>query len=457
MAGIGFELRRVLKEDRLLSLAKVYGYSALLSSGPWVISIIAIIIVGFINIATMGSQSSAVKYQIVITYAIALASSMVVTGFMQLPFTRYIANMIFAGREDEVLPSYFGSLLVVWVTGLLFVYPFLSFVFKGQSPFFMIMALATFLVLSGVWISNILAASLKYYHSVLVAYIVAYGMILVLSIYHGDTLEKLIFIFFLGNAILFVILLSLIVKSYESTRLVSIGFFKDENFYWTLGFAGLFYNLGVWVDKFIFWYHPLTGNPVIGKLNASIVYDMPIFIAYLSILPGMAIFFFRLEADFAEKYDLFFNAVRDGGTLDMIKRYRNEMSDIVRHAIREVIIIQGIVNVILFISAPHLFNWLNIPQLYLGLFHIVTVGAQLQLGFMAVLAILYYLDRRKIAMKLSILFFVLNGVLTFISIYQGPAMFGYGYSVSLLIVFTMSVLVVKKELRELDYETFMLY
>ena len=34
MAGIGFELRKILKEDRLLSLTKVYGYSAILSSGP---------------------------------------------------------------------------------------------------------------------------------------------------------------------------------------------------------------------------------------------------------------------------------------------------------------------------------------------------------------------------------------------------------------------------------------
>ena len=44
MAGIGFELRKILKEDRLLSLAKVYGYSAILSSGPWVVSIIAILL-----------------------------------------------------------------------------------------------------------------------------------------------------------------------------------------------------------------------------------------------------------------------------------------------------------------------------------------------------------------------------------------------------------------------------
>jgi len=458
MAGIGFELRRVLKKDRLLSIAKVYGYSALLSSGPWVISIVAILFVGFVNIATMKQGAgNAVQFQIVITYAIALASSMIITGFIQLPFTRYIADEIYAGREDELLPAYYGTLFVIWLVGFIFILPFMLFVFPEKDSFFIIGVSSTFLILSGVWVSNILAASLKYYRSVLVAYTLSYGLIVLLSYYFGDSLERLVVIFFTGNALLLIVMMTLITKTYESNRLISFRFFNNSDFYWSLGFAGLFYNLGVWIDKFIFWYHPLTGYAVVGKLHASVVYDLPIFIAYLSILPGMAIFFYRLEADFAEKYELFFDAIRNGATLEMIERYRDEMSEIVRHALREVIMIQGIMNVILFILAPSIFNALNIPQLYLGLFHVLAVGAQLQLGFMSVMALLYYLDRRKVAMWLSILFFILNGILTFSSIYIGPSMFGYGYAVSLLIVFTISLFIIKRELWELDYETFMLH
>ena len=456
MAGIGFELRRALKTDRLLSIAKVYGYSALLSSGPWVISIIAILFVGLVNITTAKNGGSVVQFQIIITYAIALASSMIITGFIQLPFTRYIADEIFAQREDELLPAYYGTLLVTWFIGLVFIFPFVLYVFPNQSNFFIIGVLSTFLVLSGVWISNIIAASLKYYKAVLVGFALSYGLIVILSFFFGNSLEKLIFIFFTGNALLLIIMMTLITKTYKSNRLISFRFFTNKTFYWRLGFAGLFYNLGVWVDKVIFWYHPLTGYAVIGKLHASVVYDLPIFIAYLSILPGMAIFFYRLEVDFAEKYELFFNAVRDGGTLEIIQRYRNEMVDIVRHSIRELLLFQGIVNIILFMMAPTIFNALHIPQLYLGLFYILTIGAQLQLGFMSAMALLYYLDRRSIAMWLSIIFFFLNAFLTFITIYMGPPMFGYGYAISLLIVFTLSLIVLKRELWEIDYETFML-
>jgi len=456
MAGIGFELRKVLRGDRLLSLAKVYGYSAILSSGSWVLSILAIAVVGLLNVVNYGEQAEAFKLQVVITYSIALASSLVITGLLQLPFTRYIADLIYKNREGEILPSYFGAIFLAWVLGIPFVVPLYLWVFPDQSAFFITTAAATFLILCGVWISSILAASLKYYHGVIWAYFFSYAFIVGLTYFNGDNLEMLLLIFFAGNTILFTILMTFIVKSYDSSIFIKIEFFLAPNFYWTLAIAGLTYNLGSWVDKFIFWFHPATGQVVLGNFHASIVYDMPIFLAYMSILPGMAIFFFRLESDFAEKYELYYDAVRSGGTLGTIRGYRAEMVEIIRHAIREILMIQAIIDIFLFLTAPYVFDLLHIPQLYLGLLYILTVGALLQVGFMSVLAILYYLDRKKVAMWLCILFFVGNTILTFISIDLGPSFFGYGYTVALLISFLTSLWVIRGEIDRLDYETFML-
>jgi uncharacterized membrane protein len=456
MAGIGFELRKILKEDRLLSLGKVYGYSAILSSGPWVVSILAIVLVGFINVANFGESSDVFRFQVVVTYAIALASSLIITGILQLPFTRYVADLIYNNKEDEILGSYFGAIFMSWILGLPLIVPFYMWVFEDQTTIFLLGAVSTFLILCGVWISSILASSLKYYNGVVWAYFLSYALIVVFSYFYGKTIEMLIFIFFLGNAVLFVTLMTFIIRSYPASIFMKVDFFLAKNFYWTLAIAGLTYNLGAWVDKFIFWYHPDTGHVVIGKLNASIVYDMPIFLAYLSILPGMAIFFYRLESDFAEKYDLFYDAVRSGGTLQTIRLYKDEMIEVIRHAIHEILMIQGIIDIILFITAPTVFEYLHIPQLYLGLLFILTIGAMLQIAFMSVLAILYYLDRKIVAMWLCVTFFFSNAGLTFLSIYIGPSMFGYGYTVSLLIVFMASLIVIRNEMDRLDYETFML-
>jgi len=456
MAGIGFELRKILREDRLLSLAKVYGYSAILSSGPWAVSIVAIVLLGFLNLISFDPYYENFKSQVVSAYVLILATSLIAIGIIQLPLTRYIADLIYAKKENEVLPTFFGSIVFVWVVSLPFIVPFFNWVFPEQTTMFVLGVISTFLVLCAVWIASMLAASLKYYTEVVWSYFGAYSSIVALSYFFANSLETLIFIFFLGNSFLFIILLSFIVKSYHTSIFLKIEFALAPNFHFPLVVAGFTYNLGAWIDKFIFWYHPLTGYPVIGKLHASMFYDMPIFLAYLSILPGMAIFFYRLEADFAEKYDLYYDAVRSGGTLGQIQGYRKEMINVIRHAVHEVLMVQGIVDTILFLSAPSAFDFLNIPRLYLGLLLILTIGALLQVAFMSVLAILYYLDRKVVAMWLSVAFFVTNTIFTLISINLGSSFFGYGYTVSLLVVFIASLYTLRNEMKRLDYETFML-
>ena len=42
MAGIGFELRRILVKDSYTSTLRAYIYAGLISSGPWVLSIIGL-------------------------------------------------------------------------------------------------------------------------------------------------------------------------------------------------------------------------------------------------------------------------------------------------------------------------------------------------------------------------------------------------------------------------------
>ncbi len=76
-----------------------------------------------------------------------------------------------------------------------------------------------------------------------------------------------------------------------------------------------------------------------------------------------------------------------------------------------------------------------LPKLYLPLFYVDVIGVQLQLGFMSILAYLYYLDRQKEALLYTSLFVILNALLTWASIKLGPYFYGYGFSVALLILF----------------------
>jgi len=49
MAGIGFEIRRILEKDTLFSLLEAYGFAGLISSGPWVLSILGVMMIGILS------------------------------------------------------------------------------------------------------------------------------------------------------------------------------------------------------------------------------------------------------------------------------------------------------------------------------------------------------------------------------------------------------------------------
>ncbi len=465
MAGIGFQLKKILEERSLTSILKTFGYSAVLSSGPWVISMIIILGIGLTNIyifQTKDPNDTMLKASV--TYVSALALSSIYTGFLQLPFTRFVADRMYEKRHYLVLPNFLGTIIVTIGIGSILASLLAIFIFNSQSNFFILLYITLFVVLSCVWVANILAASLKLYKLVILFYLLGYLAIYICSILLREyQIIGLLISFIIGNSILFILLFLGIIYFYPSSnknnkRFIRFDMFKQNygKFYWKLGWSGMLYNISIWIDKVIFWFSPIIGYAVIDNLHASMVYDFPIFLAYLSIIPGMAIFFFRLEADFAESYANFYRAINKHGTLEQIKGYKQDMIDGVKRSIQEVLFVQGMFNILLFLSAEELFKLFMLPKLYLPLFYVDVIGVQLQLGFMSILAYLYYLDRQKEALIYTLLFVILNALLTWISIQLGPYFYGYGFSIALLILFVASINTLNNILRELDYQTFML-
>ncbi len=148
----------------------------------------------------------------------------------------------------------------------------------------------------------------------------------------------------------------------------------------------------------MFWYYPPTGQAIVGPLNASVIYDLPIFLAYLSIIPGMAVFLLRLETDFVDHYDDFCQAVREGGSLHMIERYRNGMVESARIGLFEIVKIQSIAALLTIVAGEGLLQLLGISTLYAPLLSIMVIGAGLQVVLLGILNVLFYLDRRRLAL-----------------------------------------------------------
>lgn len=455
MAGIGFELRKILKRDSLLSLMQAYSYAALISSGPWIMSIVGILVIGLLSYAAIVPRQAIVQFQVSITYVISL--SLVFTGIFQLALTRFAADRLFERDNDTILPNYHAVSLTVTVIGGALGLLAVVFLFPQQSVLYRLLLLAGFVIMCNIWIATIFLSGMKQYRAIFWIYALGYTLTVVAAmVLRNLGLEGLMGGFVVGQAVLLMAMMALILRNFGSNRFISFEFYDRKRLYPSLMAIGLFYNLAIWIDKVMFWYTPETSQAIIGPLRASVIYDLPVFLAYLAIIPGMAIFLLRMETDFVEDYDAFYDAVRGGASLETIEKHRNGMVETVRLGLFEIIKIQAITTLLLVVAGEAILNWLGISTLYLPLLYIDVVAASLQVVLLGILNVFFYLDKRRIVLGLCGGFVVLNVVLTWISIQLGPTFYGFGFAGAVFLVVLAGCVMLSRKLEMLEYETFML-
>ena len=455
MAGIGFELRKLLKRDSYFSLIQAYTYAGIIGAGPWVLSILGVQAIGFMSLAVVVPDFLITQFQVSVTHLI--AGSLILTGVLQLAFTRYISDRLFEKRDDTVLPNFVGALQVTMLASGAVGLVFTLWLLRELNPVYQLLMLSGFIILSMIWIATIFLSGMKQYKQILWLFLVGYAIsVMAAVVLRPFGLEGLLAGFVLGQFVLLLGMMVLTLRTYPSSRFIEFDFAGKKRMYLSLMAIGFLYNLGVWSDKFIFWYGASTGQNVIGPLKASLIYDLPIFLAYLSIIPGMAVFLTRMETDFVEYYDKFYDAVREGGSLDQIEHLRDEMVFTIRQGIFEIIKIQSIAVLITFAAAPALLRLLGVSQLYQGLLYIDVVAAGTQVVLLGLLNVFFYLDKRHIVLLLCSVFVVLNIALTFLSLQLGPAYYGYGFALSLLFTVLLGMMLLDRKLDRLEYSTFML-
>jgi polysaccharide biosynthesis protein PelG len=456
MAGIGFELRKLLKKQTYTGLLQAYAFAGIISSGPWVLSIVGILLIGLLSIGASGPQAPVTQFQTTVTYLFMI--SLIVTGCVQLSFTRFVADQIFAKNDSTIMPNFNGLILLVMGLSLVLALPLASFFFDAQTALFRLLFAMGLAVMSAIWVATVFLTGMKHYRAIVFIFFLGYSATIGLSLLFRSLLglEGLLLGFVIGHYLLLMGMIWLVYRNYHSDRFIAFDIWKPGAMYRSLMLSGFLFNLGTWIDKIMFWYYPDTGQQVIGPLHASVIYDIPIFLAYLSVIPGMAVFLVRIETDFVEYYVKFYDAVREGATLDHIERMRNHMVYHVRRGLFDIAKIQAIAVLVTFVLGRVILEWLGISTLYLPLLYIDVIGAALQVVMLGILNVLFYLDQRRSVVLLTTVLPLANMVFTAITLGLGAAWFGYGFTLAMLVTVLLGMWVLKRKLEALEYQTFML-
>ena len=454
MAGIGFGIRELIRKDTFLGFLRAYAYAGVIGSGPWILSFAGILLIHALGRRLGIPVRLITQFQTSVTYVI--AGSLVFSGILTLAFTRYASDRIYEEKPERVAPAFLGALTLLTAGGLALGLALSAFAFPGQSAAYRAFMIMSFVTMNAIWLSASLLSGLKRYLSLVGLFGIGYAVVVAVSLgLRARGLDGLLGGFLLGHFLMLAGMLRLILRAFPSDGRISFDFLQRRHWYLSLTFTALAYNLGIWVDKAYFWYAPHLGQPIVGNLRSSLIYDIPIFLSYVATLPGMAVFLVRMETDFAEKHRNFYGAIHAGATLGQIAEAKDEMVDTIRLGLLEIAKIQGLGVLFAMIWGPSMLGWLGISQLYQRLVYIDVVAAGLQVVFLGLCNVLFYLDKRRAALGLSVLLLAANLLLTMASVALGAEFYGYGFAAALLIAVLAGLWSLDRNLHELEFRTFM--
>jgi uncharacterized membrane protein len=451
MAGIGFVVRKLVKKDNLTGLFTGYLFSTIITAGPWLFTILAL---G--SITLFGQNFSTLEeindFRLCIIYN--FSCSLVFSGPLTIIVTRFIADKIYMKDVHEVPGVLIGALGLSFflqlplVVGFYFYYIDLPLEIK-------LAAFSNYFLISGIWMTTVFMTALKDYNSISITF--AVGMItgIASAFFLGKAFSQtgLFWGFNLGLGTILFSLIARVLAEYPYQSTGYFGFMAHFKKYWELALCGLFYNLAIWADKWIMWLSPERQSLVNGFISYP-NYDSAMFLAYLTIIPSMAIFFVNIETNFFEKYVHFYQEIQGHATYEQIRENQNGIIQNLFDSFRGLFLFQGVISMAAIFLAPTIFLWLKINFLMMGIFRLGVLGAFFHIMSMFIFIVLYYFDFRKVAMWLNFLLLASNVVFTYVTLEMGFSFYGFGYFLSSLVTFTVSYGVTYYYLRTLPYRTF---
>lgn len=454
MAGIGIELRLLTQDKSLWGIFRANLYSSILSSGSWVISITVLLLIYFFLTYQFGITKFNIQFLVAVTY---LASfSLVLSGVFQHVIVRYMADRLFDKTPHKIAGFLFSICLILIIVSLVFSLAAVYYLLPDEPLIIKVLMVSTFVTMNLQWVFSNALAGLKKYKLVVLAFFLSYIVIFMLAIFlYPERLPGLLISYYVGQVLLMLWFWAYFLRTYPMNRLFNYSWLFFCKSRWPLLVSGVMMHLAFWIDKYLFWFSIKTGVPVLGGLRASYIYDLPMFIAFISMIPGLSVFFYEIEANFSRYYHRYYDAIRDGATIEVIIAKHEEQVAMAHDGIFNTIKIQGMLCLVLIVFSPDIVNCLHLSPLtsyllrinFLSAFHVVLI--------IGLINLLYYLDKNHYVAYLTTFFFCTNLILTWLSLLLEPAWYGYGFLFSTFLTVILGITFLNKAFSRQTYETFM--
>lgn len=451
MAGIGFRLEKILSKDSYTNLLEGYAYSAIVSAGPLLFTIFSI---AALTVVMPGrtDMHEIMVFRTLVVYIYGF--SLIATSFSQMVVTRYISDRIFLKDYKAIVPAFMGVVTISTVVHA--VLAAIAAVRLKLGAGVEITAVVLFLNVSIIWIAMIVLSAAKEFTWVAKSFAAGSLVSVAAGYLLGSRLGLfgLLSGFTMGQVLLMVLLVVQILTEFEYRNRIEFYFLAYFRKFTGLAFIATLYNFGIWADKFVFWFSRETGEQIHGFLYASSIYDVPVFLAYLLVVPSLAMFTVRVETDFYIQYRKYFLSILNKHPLSAIEERRRNIVKSLQLGMGRLIVLQGTISMAGLFLAPKVYSYLGMSSINLGVLQISIVATFLQILLLTLLIMMLYFDFRTDALLIALLFAASNLLFSLASVKAGFSWYGYGYFGSCLLALMAGYVLFSYRIKRLLYYTF---
>lgn len=455
MAGIGFQLRRLERQETISSLVASAGHAAVIAAGPWLFTIFSLAAITILTQQITRAETLA-TFRVIVIYAFAI--SLVFTAPVTIVATRRVADTLWLKRPEDVRPLLFGAYLTALMAGGFGVLLLLALV-RPPLPLAIALTAATLLV-SLIWVTLSFCGAVRDYAGVTMSFLVGLLVALVATValairgYHAAGMTAG---FLLGLSITFFGMALRVLRTFphpvRDPLIGVLAMVQGLAQFWHLALGAFAGTAGVWIDKWLFWISS-EGEAVEGGFLHAPLYDSAMFIASLAIIPSLAAFVLRLETEFFERYQQYFGTIKSHGTAGQIERARRRLAEYTLDTLALITVTQVGICAVLVLAAPLIVNVLGLQFRQIATLRFGALGVVFQFVFIACSAVLVFFDRRRLYLGVQVLFLVASAGLTMLTLRLGEDFHGVGYFLACLIASMVAYRFADVTFDRLNYLTF---
>lgn len=449
MAGIGFELRKILQKDSLSAIAQAHFLGGVIVLGPFLCSVVCL---AALNLTSAPYATFATRQVFAAAAVYVFGSSLIFTGPLQVVLTRYLADKVYRGESDSLIESLFPVLLVTIVILDLIALPMLALLDVSSISKLAILSLHS--VIGCLWMVVVFVRAAHGHRALAIAFLIgsAAALFLALSLVQPLQLDGLLIGYTAGHAILLVLLIRQLLAEFGYPSRWDWAVLGYVKLFPKLLLIGLFQNLGIWIDKLVFWTSDLS--IVTDRFVTAPKYDSSTFLAYLTALPAFVVFFIRVETDFHDRFHGYYDEIFFRGSYDAIAASARSLREGLISALFDILKVQGLVSLLAVFFAVEILQGIGLPVSQVGMLRFGIVGSFFMAFMLFAIVILLYLDRQSEVLQAVAVFFSTNLGLSLLTVHVGYQFYGLGFALASLLGLLTALFHLANQLYNLEYMTF---